>query len=254
MATIYNRVSDNVAPNATLSLTSGTVNGSYPLANLVDGNPAKPAKTTGTTAIIRAAFAAPQAIDIVAFGPHNLAGATVSIQNESGLNQAIAIPANTEDGLSVNPFVDLTGITLATRTGQNWDLHISGAANPIAIGEYMLIATKRTMPILWGVVESEDFPSLTIETDFKSLMKYWLGVKQRTVHVTINDDTFRSDYYSLIRSAQGQYKAILFVPDSSVNDALFVDLSQDSHDLTRSQPNVSDIQLTFRELQRGLAL
>jgi hypothetical protein len=254
MSSLYARPSDNVAPNATLSLAVGTINAAYPLANLVDGNPAKPAKTTGTSATFRFTFGAPQVLALVAFGPHNLMNASVTVQNNSGLSASFAMPANTEDGFSLNPWVDLTGIAVGTRTATQWDLVVTAATAPIAIGEVMLVAVKRTMPLLWGIVETEDFPTISVDTDYKSALKYWLGVKQRSFAASLNDGAFRADFYSLLRDARGRYKTFLLIPDDTLNDALFVELTSDAQDVTRVAPNVSELQLTFREVQRGLAL
>jgi hypothetical protein len=59
---------------------------------------------------------------------------------------------------------------------------------------------------------------------------------------------------SLIRDARGQYKSFLPIPESTVNDALLVDLMTDERTVQRTMPNVSDIDLEFLEVQRGVAL
>lgn len=254
MATLYCRPTDIKTADATISLTSGTVNSSFPLTNIQDLNPAKPTKTTGTAATFRATFGAPVVLEMVSFGPHNLAGATVTLTNGAGLSRPITIPSNREDGLSVNPFDDFSAVAQATRTSTTWDLVITGAAANIAIGEWQLIATKRTLDIRWGVEDTEDHRTIVHETDYGAKLKYWLGVSQRSLRAKVNRESERANLLSLIRSAQGQYKAFILILDSSVNDAWLVDLATDAREFTREHTNITDVDLGFVELQRGLAL
>lgn len=263
---LYSRAGDNTAPVATLSYIHGASNTGYPLTNLVDGFPSKPARsvgstTTGASCTIRALFTTVNqpSLELVAFGPHNLTtGASVSLQNPNGLNQPITINPQTEDGLCLNPWIDLTGISSGTRTSTQWDLVITGvtSTNGVAIGEYVLIGTngKRQLNLLYGLVQGEEHKTITSMTDHGVKLKYFLGVRQRNLNGQIVNDSDRANILSLMRDAQGQYKGFLLIPDNTVNDALFVDLNVDEREFTRTAPTYSPIKLQFLELQNGPAL
>lgn len=251
------RPTDNLIGNATLSLATGSADSDYPLTNLQDGNPAKPAKTTGTSAIIRATFSPAVVLELVSFGPHNLQSATVTLTNNNGFSHVMTVPVNREDGLSVNPFLDLTPLASAsTRTASQWNLDISNASAPIAIGDWQLIQTKRTIEILLGAQEAEAHRSIVHQTDYGVKLKYWLGVAQRRIHGTVLLDRDWASYLSLMRSAQGQYKNFLLIMDSDVNDAMVVDLMVDERAVTWITPDseIGQLDVDFLETQRGVAL
>lgn len=252
MPCYYARPSDNIIASATISLTVGAVDTNYPLTNIQDGIPAKPAKTTGTAATFRATYGVAQTLEMTSFGPHNLAGATVTLTNNAGFSQVITVPANREDGLSINPFLDFS--TLANRTATQWNLVISGASANIAIGEWQLITTRRTLQLLWGLKDTETHRTIIHPTDYDAKLKYWMGTAQRHFIGRVNRETNRADILSLIRSAQGQYQGFVLVPESTVNEAFLVDLTTDERTFTRIHHNASDVELEFCEIQRGLAL
>lgn len=261
MYRLYCRASDIITDQATISLTVGAVNAAFPLANIQDRRPGKPTKTTGTTATIRATFGAPVVLEMVSFGPHNLAGATVTLTNNSGLSVSMPVAANYESGLSRNPFLDLTSILLATRTASQWNLVITGAAANIAIGEWQLITTKRALNI-WpatgggtGAGEGQRFRTVTIPTDYDDdSMKYSFGVKRRTFTCRIRLESERAAMLSLHDDAKGSFRSFLFVPDSSVNDAHLV-TAPDELTFTRQLPTpITEVDIEFLEVQRGVAL
>src|SRR3970040_306690 len=70
---LYQRASDNVAPNATLAVNSGTEDPGYLAANIIDLNPAKPAQLTTATGSWTFNFAAgAQQVDLMSIVMHNL--------------------------------------------------------------------------------------------------------------------------------------------------------------------------------------
>lgn len=249
---LYALPTDIVTASATLSLTAGAAAAAYPLNNLKDGNPAKPFKATGTSCTIRATFGGSTTLRGVSFGPHNLAGATVAISNNGGMGSTpIVIPANREDGLSTDPFLQF-----APSAATQWDIAISGAAANVAIGELELIVQFRTLEILLGAQEAESHRTITHETDFGAKLKYWLGVSQRRVHGTVLLNNNVATLRTLFRSTQGQFKSLLLILDSAVNDAMLVDLMTDERAVTWITPNseLGQIDLDFLEVQRGPAL
>jgi hypothetical protein len=249
---LYVLPGDILTPSATLSLTAGTAAAAYPLVNLQDGNPAKPFKATGTSCTIRATFGGAVTLRGVSLGPHNLVGATVAISNNGLLaSTPIVIPANREDGLSINPFLQF-----AADAATQWNIAISGAAANVAIGELYLIVQFRTLELLLGAQEAEAHKTIQHETDYGSKMKYWLGVSQRRVHGTVLMNSSLATFLTLMRSAQGPYKNLLLIMDAAVNDAMPADLVTDERMWSWITPNseLGQIDLDFLEAQRGPAL
>jgi hypothetical protein len=249
---LYCLPTDIATASATLSLTAGAAASGYPLTNLADGNPAKPFKATGTSCTIKATFSAPTTLRAISFGPHNLAGATVVLSNNGGMGSTpVTIPADREDGLSVNPF-----LAFDASTATEWTLAISGAAADVAIGEVQLIVQMRVMELLLGAYENEAHPSITHVTDYGVKLKYPLGISQRRVHGTVLLDSDVATFLTLMRTARGQNASFLLVMDSDVNDALLVDLMTDERSVTWITANseIGQIDLDFLEVQRGLAL
>lgn len=247
---LYCRPSDIVTPAATLSLTAGGANAAYPLTNLQNGIPAKPFKATGTSCTIRATFGSPVSLSAISFGPHNLAGATVALSNNGTMGSTpVPIPANREDGLSVNPF-----FAFPADAATQWNLAISGASANVAIGELQLIVQMRTLLIEWAFKEAEAHTTVGSVTDYGVKMKYWLGVAQRRLSAHVGLESERAALLSLIRDARGQFKSFLLVPDSSLNDAFLADLTTDERVITREFFAVSQVDVEFLEVQRGVAL
>src|SRR5512139_4104440 len=213
MATsLYGLPSDNVAPNATISVVTGTEDTTYPAANLATLNPAKPAKLTTTTGRWVFDFTTAQQVDVVALIHTNLdAGLTVKVQANAtnvwtspSLDLAITIPALPEDSYPLNPWLDLT--TTAVRSFRYWAIFISGTnTNPVAIGEVWLQATKRELDrgILLGMEETERRPAVVHTTDYGVATVYPLGPRLRSISGTIPADALSSaDLLALERDAR----------------------------------------------------
>src|ERR1043165_9254705 len=124
---VYARPSDNVIANATIAVSTSATG--YGVANLYDGNPAKPWRATATTATIDFDFGSAQSLDLAAIIHHNLTAGLANVKlmgdaaaNWAGptLSQAFTIPAYDQDGFPVNPYLDLTGI--GSRSFRYWRL------------------------------------------------------------------------------------------------------------------------------------
>jgi hypothetical protein len=253
----YARPSENVAPNATPSLTAGTANAAFPLANLIDLNPAKPFKATGTSATIRFTFGGSQTIKAIVIVTHNLVGATVALTNNGGMaSQAIAIPANAEDGHSVNPFKDLS--LVASNAGTQWDLAITGAANPIAIGEILLLSEWRTLTpnVDWGIDDVDIHPAIVHRTDGGVRLVYDRGVRWRELDglITGVTDAQRALLLALARDARNHVKNWPFVLDPLVNDARFLHFADERVGFKLEHLDSSPFIVRLQEESRGLPL
>lgn len=241
-----------VTANATLSLTAGTANAAFPLDNLKDGNPAKPFKATGTSCTIRATFGGSTTLRGIAFGPHNLAGATVAISNNGGMGStSFPIPANREDGLSTDPFLQFTA-----SSATQWTITITGAAANVAIGELYLIVSFQTIELLLGAQEAEAHKTIAHQTDYGNKTVLWLGVSQRRVRGTVQLNNNIATYLSQARDARGQTRPFILIMNAVVNDAMCVDLTTDERTVTWQTPasELGLLELEFLERQRGPAL
>jgi hypothetical protein len=262
MATIiYTYPDDNIAADATWSLTSGSAAAGYPLDNVFDLLFAKPFKAaSGTGVTIQAAFGSPEVtIELVAFGgQHNLAGATVKVDNNGGMaQQTLAIPANRTDGHSVCPYLDLSEV--AENSATTWTFTITGAAAPPAIGEIALYATKRSLVRnpAYGFVDDEVHPIIEHPTDFGFVKApYDLGVTWRTLQGldvldTVANIALIRDWH---RACQGRVKASLVVLDPAVNDARFVRFLEPRFAHVLSFPALHRTSFALEEVARGPVL
>ena len=258
---IYTHPEDNVAPDASWAIASGLGDGAYPVANLTDGIYAKPAKAASGTAItFEANFGSPdQSIEIVAFGgQHNLAGASVKVDNDQGMTQqTLVIPANRADGQSVCPWLDLSGV--ANHAGSIWTFTITGAAAPPAVGEIALYTTKRSLPDnpLYGFSDEEVHGLIEHATDYGWVKPpYDLGFTTRTLTglevlgTVANIATIR-DWH---RACYGRVKSCLIVLDPAVNDARFVRFVESKWVHVLRYPDLHTTSFSLEEVARGPVL
>lgn len=150
-AQAYTRPDDNVAPNATWSVTVGTAATGYPVSQIATLNPAKGFKANQTTATVRATFGASQVLVGVAIVNHNLDGASVTITSGSGLSQTIAIEPNS-GGQNSPTIKDFSSALLAQRTSTTFDIAVvSNVLGNVAIGEVLLLTAIRDLRWIWGL-------------------------------------------------------------------------------------------------------
>ena len=251
----YCRPSDILTdiPGGSVSLTAGIADVNFPLTNLYDRKAHTVFKSTGTGATIRRVFSSAKTLQAIGIINHKLAGATVTLTNGAGLNVSIAIPANSEDGHCIDAWKTLVG--LANTSSTTWDLTITGAATVVAIGELLLVETLRDLDIGWRPELPEAHPAIIHTTSYGVRNKYGMGVRQRGMRgqVVLYDSEVAA-LLSLQRDARGPLKPFLLIPDATQNDALFVDLETDVRTLIREGPNRNDIDVSFIEQQKGLAL
>lgn len=261
---VYARPGDNIAALVAPTVQSGAEDTTYPAAGLKDLNPAKPAKLTSTTGAWLWDFGVAKSVDLVAIIHHNLtAGLNVRIQANAAnawgapsIDQAITIPAYQEDGFPVSPFVDLTGIN--PRSYRYWRLVVVAANGaPVAIGEVVLAATKRTFEInvSWGAREQEEHPIIEHRTDHGVSIIYDLGTKWRTFAGELETtDAGLSSLRSLARDARNRARPFLLIPDPDINDAWFVRLLEPNFEHEHTFINQRKLSVRFQEVSRGLPL
>lgn len=262
---IVGRADRNVAALATVTGTAEDAD--YPAAYLVDGQLARPAKLTTTTGGWVLDFGSAQRIDLVAFGPHNLTAAlaNVAVQGNASdswgaptLNAPVTTPAYREDGQSVNPWVDLTGVAGYSTSGfRYWRLNVGTAnAATIAVGEIALYSQMLTVRnVRVGVVDEDRIPVISHRTLYGVETTYHLGVATRRLSGEIVGNA--SDLAALLswyRSGSGRSEWHTVILDSSVNDARFVRFESVALAATRVGAGVARVQVAFEEVSRGLRL
>lgn len=262
---IYQLYTDNVAGAVTPVAT--TEDTAYPATNLVDLNPAKPAKLTGTTGNWVWDFGSARRVDLVALIHHNLtAGLEVRIQANATdswgaptFNQQITIPTYREDGYPVNPWLDLTTLSAYSASGfRFWRLVVVGTNGAvIAIGEvWMGSSIRRLSPnIDWGASFSEERKLVEHRTDYGVSSIYDLGVTVRRLKGNLDTtDAQRELVRAWWRSTRGRVRAHLLIPNGDVNDAWLVRFGATQQDVTEANIDRNTFPLDFEEVGRGLTL
>lgn len=263
---LFQYASDNVAPNATWGVQSGTEDADYPAANLADGIFTKPAKLTSTTGAWTADFGSAQRVDLIALGVHNIdAGATVVVQANATdswgsptVDTTLTIATADGDGRVCHAWKDLTGVTGYSTGGfRYWRVGVTASnTSLVAIGEVWLGATKRTMErnYQWEFETTDLRRTVEHETQYGVRTVYDLLVRQRSFVGKVRaSDSGLDVVRAWHRSARGSVSPIVFIPDTSVNDAWWVRLPS-ALSITTVYTDLHDLTLTLDEVSPGIPL
>lgn len=243
--------SDNIAPSATASWVVGTADAAYPPANVLDLDPAHPAKANETTATLRLTFGGNVTPVGVALINHNLAGATVTLSNNAGtpLSTGITIPANTPDGQCLNPWLDLSA--LGNRTASQWNIAVSGASLAVGIGEVWLVTALRDFNAIWGFEVKPTYLVTRHKTFGGTLLQHNKRVRMRRAMAQIDLDADRASLEQLHQECMGGIKPFLFIPDEAENDAWLATLMPESFATKFSSPEITHMPLSIEEVSSG---
>lgn len=262
---LYSLPSDNIAAEVTPTVDEGTVDPDYPVANLVDLNPARPCKLSTQTGAFLWNFGSAHAIDLIAIINHNLdAGLTVYLQGNASdswgapsINHAITIPTWWEDGMPVNPLLDISDIT--NRSFQYWRLVVSGTnTSPVRIGNVMLLTTARRVPcnIRWGFSVIENRPIVEHVTDYRVSTIYSYGISQRTVagNMALTEAGVTS-LRSWFRACGGRALPFLFqLEGGDINDCWLARFTTTTLEFKHEFTDYNTLSIGFEEVGRGLPL
>lgn len=278
--TIYQRASDEVAQNATITIEVGTdlEDDDYAPASLVDGNPAKVAKIGSVTGTWQFTFDSPQRVDLVALIHHNFdAGANVRLQGSSGgspwttdFEAAITIPSWLGSGTSrwpVNPWRDLTLVSGYSASGfQYWRLVVTGNSQNLELGEIWLGSQiRRLSPDLrWEYVPMPRKPIIRHTTAFEVETLYSKGTTRWQLEGSIpQDDDLERDLEAHWYDVDGVAKPWLLIPQppgSSSSDimtgrdnrAYLVRYASEQRPIPHIVHNTHENRLIVQEVGRGL--
>lgn len=244
------------------TVTASAEDSAYPASNLVDVNPAKPAKLTTGSGWFVLDFGTDVTIVAAALIYHNIDnGVAVTLQWNSADDwaspageQDFTIPGRLEDEWTVSPWIALD----TQPTARYWRLLIGGSpgsTDPVAVGRLILLSNLRDLvtDVRWGVEEIEEHGLIELPTELGVETIYALGGKRRRFQGELRlDDSTAATFISLVRSAQGRVLSWLLIPDVNVNDAWCVRFDQPNWDRTRETINYNIFPFRVQELSRGL--
>lgn len=270
---IYQRSSDNVAPNATITVQSGTPDTAYPPANLVDLNPAKPAKIDDTAGAWLFDFGAAQRIDLVALIHHDFAGEGEVVTNN------VKIQANTSDSWGspafeavfsipawqgtgsrlwpINPWLNLTTESGYSTTGwRYWRLVIADNSQNLELGEIWMSQTIRQLDpdIRWGATRT----TRKLDVEHRTAYGVTAGIVGRGTTIWQQDgeilltDDLREDLIAQWYDVDGRVLPWLLIPDGDVNAAYLVRWATSEQQIARLYNDAHNMQVSVVEVGRGL--
>lgn len=268
-AAIYTRPSDNVAPNATVTIETGTDPGdsNYGPDVLVDLNPAKMAKILSTTAAWQFDFTTAQRIDLAAFihstvespGTLRLQGNATNSWGAPSFNALIDVQDWFGTGTRRwprNQWLDLTQEAGYSTTGYRyWRVLVTGNSQNVWMGQVVLSPTIRRMvpDIRWDYVRAPKKRSIVNETAYGSKTIYVRGTTQFMLEAEqrMDEELFLSQEEHFY-DAEGVGLPWLLIPDGDEPDAYFVRWVEDVYATTHHFFDVRDRKFTVEELSRGL--
>ena len=260
----YTLPTENLAPSYTPTLLSGTTDSNYPLTNLVDQNPAKPWKTTGTSFSLRWDFGSTKTVKLILIVHANFAPACtggVSLGDDvngisNNFNGTIT-PTYLEDGFPRNIAFDLRATS--NPTGRYLFITLSGNGVACAIGEvgfYTAIHSCHGNYIVpKNPHDDEEHLLLDPMSDAGIVNIYEYGTKRRTLNGFIYGTS--SDMASIRtfnRSTHGRSKPFAISAHLPNDDEWWFARFMDKN---LARPYIhgngkSIMSLPFEELSRGL--
>ena len=263
----YTRPTDNIADSVTPTLTVGTADANYPIANLTDGIPSKPFKVTGTTLSVVWDFGSATNVDAVTIPMHNLDAALAGVRWQGNaanawgapsIDQALTVPADDADGLPGYVHLDLSAIS--PRAYRYWRLHIPTANSvAIALGECFIWATLRTLTRSFGWGTSESGQRIRVvqkRLTHGRKLTYKLGTRLDTVRGMVPATAAnKTDLFELHRQAS-EPNACFLVSFLDVVRIMTWDQDDDIIEIVSRLIDEDDeaIELGFEEAPRGYLL
>lgn len=259
--------SGNLLSQATTITVDAGEDADYPIANVIDGNPAWPAKNSGTTIRIRAHFGSGAvSANVAAAIHHTLGDATVlriqanNVDDFTAPPLNIAFPARTPIGgeYRQNALVEIAPVGVDVSTPYSyWSFAVLVAnAVPVWFGQLWLgAATPFHDDFRYEGNEDSRLLNVIEQLTYGDVsLRLKKGFLRETVKGTIRGryaDTLQ--YLALFNELGGLAEPVLVVADPAHASALMALLDQAT--ITRALQDIDayDLQLAFRELSKGLA-
>ena len=231
---LYNIPTDNVAPNATVTL--GSPDSSYPVtyaANLTDAYIARPSKSTLATDAWVFDFGAAQRVDLVVIWHNFDASLACSWQGNATnswgsptLSQALTVQPKREDGFTMKIYADVRTATNYTTGGfRYWRLNVTGT-NSVPLGIKIWIGQlvrKLDRPIEQSLHFPEHHQHIELVTDGQARWIYDMIVAPRIYSGTINcSQATLAALKTWTRTCGHRVKPSVLIPSSSGPEAMIV--------------------------------
>jgi hypothetical protein len=233
---IHSWPSDELVQRATLTLTDGTLDTGYALADLFNGAPSKGVRFTTDHLAIVFDHGSAVALEFPILVHTNVRStATASFQRNAtnswgapSVNVAFTLTNADQDGLRPNPWLDRRGDASYRYTR----LVISGNGTPIVLGQLAFYQTLRQLAI-----NISDAPTVTatmrtvvLETNAGIRLKTARGARQWSLQakVTETDAAGLAVLQAWHRAAAGRANNFGVVWDPSVNDAWYAAFDDDA--------------------------
>lgn len=277
----YARWDDDRCQQSGVTVASDDADPDYPAANLIQWNPAKPAKLTTTSGAWVVQLPSAQSVAGVAIPYHYLdAGLDVRIQGNTidswgspVFEAAITIPAKRLDGPSYQRWTETPYLIFDdVQTFGFWRLVIVGTnSQAVVVGRLMLLAEFRDLKLYFSgsdIEEADGPPEGLIDyvTALGVNLRIVIGGPRRAMSaMLIASDTYAdrmsvaeaSEFMALFQSvfggdsAAGTVQPFLLIPREERNDAWLVDpdfAARRSH----KEGNWEVWPFSVREVSRGL--
>lgn len=261
---IYAKPTDEVGHLATVSLSTGTADTNYPVANVKTFDPAKAFLTSssGTGVDIDFDHGSPVDVQLASIHHHNAPAGTVchmyrgAAQGATTLDAPFTIGAYPNTGLPLPIGLDMTAATGYNATGFRWTrLHIPSLAQKVGFGSVLLWSAKRQdiRNVLYPAKDGESQPKRVFPTAFGPKKTYYMRVRLRSQPAVFRfqNATEYAAFLALWRAC-GESNAFLWWRDPTGTDAQLCGFPED--DLLRAINPRHDVTTAIEELACGLAL
>lgn len=264
----YSLPSDDLLAALSPTITASTEDPDYPITNWAFRKPSKPSGLLDDNGWWVFDFGGAANVAAFALIYHNfdpglpclLQWNTSNSWGSPAGQQAITIPAITEDDWTVNPWIEVTN----SPTYRYWRLLVGGSpgnSQNLKLGRPYFSGALRDLgdveaieqDVRWGVGLDETFPIIAHETELDAEDVYELGGKRQAWRgeLALYDSTGAS-FVSLARSARGRVYPWLLIPDVTVNQAAMVRFEDNRWERIRETINANVFPFRVRELARGL--
>lgn len=274
---LYFHPDDNVAPDATWSVQTGTEDSAYPATNAPVVTPdliASPAKLEETSGAWLGDFGSAQRMDLMVLQGNFDAGATVRCQLNAAnswagptVNALFTIPAARADGYRRKVWIDLRSASGYSAAGFRYVRIVATTAssNPIGIKVWLFETVRQlSRDFQWNVETGEQHVGIVMKTDAGVRWGYDLASAPRTlVGQALLEDSDAEAVREWFRACAGIVTPTVIIPEPTVNDAYVVFWSPNGFSIespnivvakqanTRQYTDVNLTRLAFEEVAIG---
>ena len=252
--------SKNLAPHAVVTLF-GVVDPLYPTTNVQTLEPDIPLKAgVPGAAWLQAILPLPTALQGAALINTNFGGQVVSLHNSAGQAFYRNVPP-TRDGLGVNVYWDLRGVSAAAT---DWSVYCPAMSVPLAVGTLLLIESWTHLRVRWDWEWKDVFPRIEHLTGHGKRLQYWIPVRTRRYAAVAFDASQRNLLRALKQEAHGSIIPWTLVPDFEDDTVVLVQFLEEELPETYTfgrgrfdqgtASGVIDMPIAVEEVSNGVGL